>query len=226
MKPELTGDYPRKKATGVMVPEVCGCFLAAEAARPLRGALGPGQSERAGSVGRTGHGRLGCVRIGWGPGSLVYAAVYFGLMGQITKKALEAARDKFLREHAVEIEALAAVEVVESSREKITAERDDAVKKITEKFAKESGELDLELAVAIASARESMTAKKLASAIGISVERQKKLLDLLEDDADGTDRSNTTGTAEKATDPDDKEPAQDIDNKTVTTSPEPSPVTT
>ncbi|OLT54423.1 hypothetical protein BJF89_16745 [Corynebacterium sp. CNJ-954] len=110
-------------------------------------------------------------------------------MGHITKKSLEAARQKFLRQNHAVIEAMAAVDEIEEQRSKIDEERETAIQRIEEKHSAKSRELDLELALAVATARESMPAKTVAADVGIPVSRQKELTALLEHDKAG---DNTT----------------------------------
>lgn len=116
---------------------------------------------------------------------------------------MDSAREKFLQEHAAEIEAMAAIDQLEGRRDKVTADRDVALSKVHEKFAKEEREIDLDLALAVSTARESMSAKKLASAIGISVDRQKKLIDLLDSDSSGDDQTADDNVDSAAISPDD-----------------------
>lgn len=104
-------------------------------------------------------------------------------MGQLTKKALDTAREKILQKHQAEIEALAAVSVIEERRDKIATERADALEKINKRYDKEDADLDLDLAVAVSDARGSMSAKTVASTLGVSVARQKELLALITEDS-------------------------------------------
>ncbi|MGV0870325.1 hypothetical protein [Corynebacterium kalidii] len=116
-------------------------------------------------------------------------------MGQVTKKALDAAQQKFLAAHAAEIEAMAVIEDIQEQRDKLDAEHDAAVAKLIDKHDARSHELDMELGLAVASARESMPAKKVAATLGVSEHRQKKLLELLEaaESRHNTDDSSTDG---------------------------------
>lgn len=114
-------------------------------------------------------------------------------MGQVTKKALDAAQHKFLAAHAAEIEAMAVIEEIQERRDKLDVDHDARAR-----------ELDMELGHAVASARESMPAKKVAATLGVSEHRQKKLLDLLDTRAtpDTTPDSAPSTTAEATTDSD------------------------
>ncbi|MFZ2274002.1 hypothetical protein [Corynebacterium variabile] len=108
-------------------------------------------------------------------------------MGTITKKALEEARAAVVSEHGPEIEARATLSVVEEQRVALALERDEAIEAAHDKHDSKVKELDLELANAIAGVRGIMAAKVIASKLGVSVNRQRELLDLLEN-------SSSTGT--------------------------------
>lgn len=114
-------------------------------------------------------------------------------MGQVTKKALDTAQQKFLAAHAAEIEAMAVIADIQEQRDKLDAEHDAAVAKLVDKHTARAKELDMELGLAVASARESMPAKKVAATLGVSEHRQKKLLELLDtsDTHHSTDDSST-----------------------------------
>lgn len=147
---------------------------------------------------------LGCVRIGAGPGVGGVGRVDFADMGHVTKKALDAAQEKFLRQHKAVIEAMAAVSDIEEQREKVDSERDAAIEKINDKHSAKSRKLDLELADAIATARTSMPAKKVASDLGVSVSRQKELTELLEQEtgvgaSEDADTHRDTDDSEQST---------------------------
>lgn len=113
-------------------------------------------------------------------------------MGSVTKKALEEARAAVLAEYEKEIEARAVVSVVENQREAAARERDEAIAAAHAKFDGKVRDLDLELAVAVAGLRENMAAKVLAGKFGVTVARQKELLDML--DSDTADTSGTPDT--------------------------------
>jgi hypothetical protein len=123
-------------------------------------------------------------------------------MGSLTKKELDAARNaarnELLAELNAEIEARATLSVVENQRSALDLARDEAIAAAHEEHASKVKELDLELANAIAILRTGMAAKELATKLGVSVNRQRELLDLLENSS-STVTDETSDAVESTT---------------------------